>query len=281
MNLQSTMEIFFAADDKYAPYLCVSIASILKNANSDDKFNFYILDGGISKARKTRIEDLRKIHDFNVEFVKINDETFEECPITRSCVHISKPTYYRYIIPRVKPNLDKCFYFDCDIIVEKSLDEFWKMDFENNYAIAVEELHQCAINDAKRLNVDTIFNAGVLLINLKKWKEDNIEQKLFENTSKLASENNLIWQDQDVLNYTFANKVKFISPKYNPQCNAFYLTKCSTFTEDELENAKKDPTIIHYNSDLKPWEKNCQHGLKNRYQKYFMMVHPFFGMTKK
>lgn len=266
-----TMEIFFAADNKFSQHLCVAMTSILVNSLSVENFNFYILDGGISDKNKAKINTVKKIKNCNIEFIKVEDNLFKKCPITSSCQHISKQTYYRYIIPLLKPKLDKCFYLDCDIIAKDSMNAFWNINLNDNYIAAVEELYVGSNEDAKRLNLDTVFNAGTMLVNLKKWNDDNITEKLFSNTDILLKEDKIIWVDQDVLNYTFNNKVKFVSPCFNLQCNAFYDGSFSKYTQKEMEFAKSLPAIIHFNSCSKPWNKKCTHPLWKEYYKYLKL----------
>lgn len=266
---KSDIHIFFASDNNFAQHLTVAIASIVLNATSLDNLNFYILDGGISDKNKRKIEKLKKIKNFEIEFIKIDDSLFDLCPITPECQHISKQTYYRYIIPKLKPELDKAFYFDCDIVVENSLNEFWSTDLEDNYAAVVDELYKGAIEDAKRLGTKNYFNAGIMLINLAKWKNENITEKLFKNTELLARQNKILWVDQCVLNYTFNDKVKWLSPRYNLQCNAFYDGKYNENSNEDLAIAKRHPVIVHFNSCTKPWhKKTCKHPLWKSYWFY-------------
>ncbi|HHF6763279.1 TPA: glycosyltransferase, partial [Haemophilus influenzae] len=50
------MNIIFSSDNYYAPYLAVSIFSIIKN--TPKKINFYILDMKINQENKTIINNL-------------------------------------------------------------------------------------------------------------------------------------------------------------------------------------------------------------------------------
>lgn len=155
------MDIFFASDERFAKYLCVAMTSILKSSHKKDKFNFYILDGGISTQSKTMINKLNRIKKFHIEYISVNDDMFINLPLCGNCVHIPRQTYYRYIIPKVKPELEKCFYLDCDIIVKGSLSEFWNIDLKNNYVAVVEELYLQSPKDAQRYGLKCSFNAGV------------------------------------------------------------------------------------------------------------------------
>ena len=54
--------------------------------------------------------------------------------------HISRRTYYRYLIADLKPQLDKCLYIDVDVIVSDSLNGLWNIDMGQNYIAGVQEL---------------------------------------------------------------------------------------------------------------------------------------------
>ena len=46
---KNIMHICFATDNNYAPYMGISIYSILKASDKNDKFHFHILDNSINK----------------------------------------------------------------------------------------------------------------------------------------------------------------------------------------------------------------------------------------
>ncbi len=263
-----TMDIFFASDDKFSQHLCTAMASILVNSLSFENFRFYVLDGGISNKNKAKIEKIKQIKDCKIEYIKIDDSLFDICPITPECQHISKQTYYRYLIPKLKPELEKCFYFDCDIVVKNSLNEFWNTDIEDNYIAAIEELWEEAHTYYENNGISKSFNAGVILINNQKWIKNNISKKLFENTKILVENQKIRWVDQDVLNYTLNGKVKFVHPKCNLQQTAYFDGQYSLYTDQEMNEAKAHPIIIHYSGNLKPWNKTCLHPLWKKYFKY-------------
>jgi len=265
------IKIFFASDENYAKYLCVAMTSILVNADKDDEFTFYILDGGLSSNSKTKILQLKKIKNFKIEFISVNDEEFKKLPLGEFCFHVPRQTYYRYIIPVIKPRLKKVLYLDADIVVTGSLKELWNIDLEDNYVAVVEELHYSAPKDAKSLGVNYFFNAGVLLINNKLWQKDGIPDKLFKNTVNLYKQNLLRVNDQSAMNYTFGEKVLYISPKYNLQQNAFYDGQHSRYTDEDMKVSIRKPLIIHFNGNIKPWHDNCEHAYKNLYFKYLLL----------
>ncbi len=273
------MNIFFACDNNYIEQLYVAMYSILVNSLPNDIYNFYILDGGISWLNKQKLNKLKKVKPFTIEYIKMNDKLFSNFPITDLCNYISRTTYYRYMIPRLKPELDKCLYLDCDLILEAPIRKLYSIDIEDNYVAAVQDASRCTHSFYKQFDIDVPFNAGVLLINNKKWKEDNIVETLFENTSKLKDV--LVWQDQDVLNYTFKGKVKFIDWNFNLQ-QSFFTENVEPYkyTFDEVQKFKFNHIVIHYAGPIKPWQAGCVHPFWWRYYSYLKQT-PFKKNAKK
>ncbi len=72
------VNIAFSSDNNYASFLCASIFSLLKNSNKQNKYNIYILDGGISKINKTKIlNSIKQFKNKKIEFIKVNQEIFK------------------------------------------------------------------------------------------------------------------------------------------------------------------------------------------------------------
>lgn len=254
--MDNNIHIFFASDNNFVLPLYNALSSILRNANAQDNLNFYILDKDISENNKNKIKKLKKVKPFNIEYIKINDDLFKDCPLLKICGHISLQTYYRYIIPRVKPNLPKVLYLDCDILVKSSLSDLWNIDLKDTYCGAVQELYKDSNIDARRLNVKTYFNAGVLLLNNKKMIEDNTTDELFRVTKDLYESGNLVYQDQDVLNVVFNDNITWMSPRFNYQQNMSGDSSEKIYSQTELEDAKRNVVLVHYNSGIKPWLGN-------------------------
>lgn len=227
------MDIVFVTDDSYAPHLGAAIASILSSAEQDDFFNIYIVESRLSDENKKKFHQLKKIKNFNLSFIHIDDEKFKNLPV----IMTNTETYFRYIFPEIFPKLKKILYLDSDIIVRSSLKKLWEIDVSNVYAGACENEGV----DLTRLGVKRYFNADVMLFNLDKMRKDSITPLLFQNTIKLDKLGKLWLEDQDVLNYTFQENVLIIPYKYNYP--AF-----STLQEDTV--------IIHY-VIFKPWKEKA------------------------
>ncbi|CRF33641.1 lipopolysaccharide 1,2-glucosyltransferase [Brachyspira suanatina] len=256
------MNICFASDNNYAPYMGTAIASVLKNSLEDEKITFHLIDGGITKENKDKILSLKSIKDCEIKFYTPDIERYNDWfEKTKYKMYYSPATFYRISIPSLIKNVDKILYLDCDIIVTKSLRELFLMDLENYYAFVV--LHKAIMEDEVEFYGD-LFCAGFLMINNKLWKENNIEQKCIE-----YYENNYenCFNDQDVLNEILKNKVKYLPEKW-----LFFADKRYHYEDPKLE----DVIIIHHLGLVKPWEENC-HGslLIDEYWKYYQYT-PWF-----
>ena len=242
----NNMNVFFTANNIYSGYLATSIASILYNANDDDMLNFFILDSDITDINKKKIDELKKIKDFNIEYIKVDKSLFD-CVPESTGKHISKETNYRFLITSLKPDMDKCIFLDADLVVNTSLSELWNVDIEDYYMGCV--IDQVGLwekwNERYSIQPSEYVNTGVILVNMKKWREDNLIPKFFENAQKYAKQ--FLLPDQDVLNITCASKIKYLDPSWNVYTILDYCNK------DDEQIAYANPKILHWANWQKPW----------------------------
>ena len=270
--------IFLSSDDNYAPFVATTVASICHNTKSF--IDFYILDSGISEENKRLIETLKeKFNNFSIEFIKANiGKYFENLEFKDAHYYLTLATYNRFLIPKLKENLNKAIYLDIDIIVLGDIAEIYGEDLEN-YALGAvwEEYTENHENIQRKqyLNLSNdhkYFNAGVLLINCKKWREENLTVKLFE-TEKNHREK-LKFEDQDVMNKFFDNNYKMLHSKYN------YLNQSYGFYD------KNEVLVRHFNGYIKPWHLKIEERF-TRFLKdidlfwYYARMTPFFERLDK
>jgi lipopolysaccharide biosynthesis glycosyltransferase len=234
--------VCFSSDDKYAPYLGVSITSILKNKKEDDNLVFYVLDAGICEKNKEKLLSLKSISNFEIKFIKIDSTIFSEIRVYGKD-HITNASYYRLILPDICNTEDKIIYLDCDLVVKTSLHEILEIDLTDYCVGAVPDID--SISQSKRLNLKQYTNSGVLLINALAWRRNNITAKLFDWAKK--NKRIILFHDQDILNTILDQKIKIIDTVWNAQIPKN--DKQSNSFEKTFKNAK----IIHYVA-YKPWK---------------------------
>ncbi len=209
---KDVINVCFSSDNNYARYLALSLATILDSKEDDDNLHFYILDGGLSEDSKRKILNLKKIADFDIDFIQVDEEKFNDCPLEQGA-RLTRAAYYRLLIPDFIPDVDKILYMDCDIQVKSSLKELFSSDIKDYYLAAVEDIDE--VKNSNRLNLKKYFNSGVLLLNLAKFREINFTSKIFDWIA--LHKDQIVFHDQDVLNLYFADNVKFLDKKWNLQ----------------------------------------------------------------
>ena len=254
----TNIPVFLASNDNFAPFVATAMASILYNTKSF--VQFYVLDSGISDDNKRRIERLGE--NFSIEFIRIDISRFKDFRVLE---HVSLDMYSRFLIPELKPNLEKVIYLDVDTITfgdiaqlyNEALDEYivgaiWEEFIETETERKVRVIKKFRLSDTHKY-----FNSGVLLIDCKKWRENAITTKLFKIEQEYR--NSLECPDQDILNIYFNNNnFKLLYKKYN------YMTQNSNYYKE----ASPDIFIRHYNSPTKPWQ--CDVVLDCVDKKYFL-----------
>lgn len=257
-----TINIIFSSDDNYAQYMGVSICSIFENKIDGYLINIYVLDGGISKENIIKLTILEEKYSFEIKFIQVNSLIFNEFYTSR---HITKAAYYRIIIPNLFPNLKKVLYLDCDTIVIGNVLELYKININNYYFAAVEDLYmgQARHNDLNIPLAAKYFNSGVMLINLERWRNNNLSQLIlnFIKNSKIKLE----FHDQDAINANTFNKWLNLPLKFN------YMS--TLFNKNDLNNKKQNILIIHY-TGLKPWNY-FSHNYFNTYYFYYLSKTPW------
>ncbi|WP_139470516.1 glycosyltransferase family 8 protein [Campylobacter armoricus] len=241
--------IFFTINNAYCGYLATCIISIIDNLDENYTPYFYIINSDISEQNKEKIQKLIKHRKFYIEFIQIDQNLFKNLP-NSSQAHIKNETNYRFLASSLKPNLDKCIFLDVDLVVIGDIAKLWEIEINDYYIAAVSDqapLHPKSWTANLPLPFDyTYINTGVALFNLKKWRENNIEHLLFENSHKFA--NKLLFPDQDTLNIVLYQKVKYLSSIYNAMPVQNYYNK------DQEKEAFSNPQIIHWAGYKKPWK---------------------------
>ena len=172
--------------------------------------------------------------------------------------HINHMTFARYFIPDFVTE-DKVLYLDSDLIVTDDLTDLFELDLGENYLAAARSCFGAGVG----------FNAGVLLINNKKWRSETIRQKLIELTEK--EHENVKEGDQSILNMLFKDQYSLLDDKYNFQIgfDAGAAEKNHTFIFEI--SLTPSPKILHYISPDKPWKQFSVGRLREEWWKYSFM----------
>ena len=164
---------------------------------------------------------------------------------------------------------------DCDLLVLGEITELWNLDMQSK-PIAAAEDYGILSSKGKRAEKtknfdwkedDSYFNSGVLLIDVKQWRDNDYAGKLI----KLVGERSFRHHDQDALNYMFMDKWtklplrwNVIPPVFNMMPRIAFNSKMRKKAVEALQNVG----IFHYAGGYKPWEYTIHEGFNEKYYEY-------------
>ncbi|WP_442899731.1 glycosyltransferase, partial [Gilliamella sp. App2-1] len=248
------LNIAYGIDKNFFLGCAVSITSILL-ANPNLDFSFHIFTNYINNELEKKLEQLADKYNTNITIYLVDDNNLSNLPTTKNW---TIATYFRFIVADYfHEKTDKILYLDADIICKGSLEDLFILQFDDAVAYVVTEKDPIWWDKcATRLNEHKLstgyFNAGFLLINLKKWQEFNVNSKALELLSDSNLSKKFTHLDQDVLNLLLLEKVKYLDRKYNQQVSINYELKYKSDI-NHCPPISDETILIHYIGPTKPW----------------------------
>jgi lipopolysaccharide biosynthesis glycosyltransferase len=259
--MEERINVVFTIDNAYVQHLCVALQSLLSN-NPSTKFKIYIISEGLVDKNLSYLKKFTSNYQCEIFFIIINDKIFDNLVLGH---HFQKATYYRLLIPEFV-NENKILYLDSDLIVTGSIKELYQTNLEDYYVAAVEDPGFDRHLELKMRLDSHYFNAGVMLLNLKLWKETQLHIKVVDFISSNPSV--VRYADQDGLNAIIDGKWKKMHLRYNQLSVLFeedhkHVLEC--FSNSEIEESRKSPVIVHFTGAIKPWDFRSNHPYKYLY----------------
>ncbi len=267
----------YAADDNYAKYLGISMLSLLQSNEGFLEIEVFVLDCGIREPNKEKLKSIAGRYHRVIRFLSMK-EAVSALDLHMGIRRISIASYARLFLASVLPeSCTKLLYLDCDTVIRDSLEEFWNVDLEGCMVAGVRDTVDRFFLKKIGLKPDEYYvNAGVLMINLKGWREAKLEKRFLEFIQRF--EGNVPHHDQGTINGVCIKQKRIVSPRFNAISN-FYSFSAKTiqsiyfmnsfYSQEELDEAKRNPAILHFTTGLvgRPWEEHCIHPMKEEYQK--------------
>lgn len=256
LDNQEPISMSFSVSDNYSQHLAVVLTSILEN-NPESDFVFHVLHRNITDGNQMRIHELEHVYlNCEIRFHAVDNSLFEDLTIPKELEHITKETYFRYILADVLSEENRTIYSDVDVLCVGDLRPLWNVDLKGCVIGAVSEGYS---GEYKKILLSLTgdapyFNAGMLVMDLDVMRAESCSARLMKNTIEYAGR--IAWADQDIINITFRNRILELENIWN----------CFTRVAEEV---KKRVVIRHFaNASQKPWcniWKNCSWPLYLKY----------------
>lgn len=276
--------IVYASDDRFAEIFGVSLVSLYENSKDMDDIIVYVLDSGITLENREKIESIAASYGrSSITWIPAKDISrvlSMEVKVDRG----SLSQYARLFVSSALPSeLDRVLYLDCDIAIVKSIRELWNLYLHAKTIGALMD----AFSRHYRMNIDlkpddSMFNSGVMLIDLEKWREQEIEDRLLK---FIEYKNGRIQQgDQGALNAVLSHDTYCFEPRFNSvtiyhdfnyeEIMIYRKPVKEFYSREEISRAVDEPSIVHFTTSFlskRPWVVGCRHRYVDVWLKYKAM----------
>lgn len=258
------MNLLVTLDENYIQHMNVMLFSLL-DSNPEHYVNVYLLHSSIPAAAVVETQRLLGNRG-QLICIQAKDIGLEGAPTTS---RYPQEIYYRIFAAKYLPQkLDRVLYLDPDLIVNGSLAELYDLPMEDYYFAAASHVGPVLqkVNELRLdMNEDSPYiNSGVMLMNLKRLRNEQNYQEVFDFIER--RKNVLLLPDQDIISSLYGSKVFTLNPfRYN-MTEKLYRQHAPFEKSLNLEWIRGHSVIIHYCGRNKPWKSNYMGELNVFYQ---------------
>jgi lipopolysaccharide biosynthesis glycosyltransferase len=266
----NSVHVLFCTNALFYQHMAVCLTSLLAN-NADLFFDVVIVSRPTEKLDEGKLRrSLRQFPNHSLvfrEFMPPADQLLPLLPGTGYTID----TYTRLWAGEFFPaKVDRVLYLDADIVVVGSIGPLWRTDLGGAMLGAVDiPGSQQGVARLKMSAEHGYFNAGVLLINLKQWRETGAVRTVLnyinENPERVS-------YDQDALNACFHLGRKRLDYKWNVISPFYREPLALPLPRIDIETIRREALIIHFNGASKPWSYFADHPRTDEYWKYLRMT---------
>lgn len=261
-------------DNNYALPASVSFYSMLEHANKSYTYHLYVMhSSNISSTNQEKLKEcIKDFKNANLEFIDMGGYFDKIWQDNNNKAHYSKDMFYKIACCNIFPQYDKAIITDVDVVwLGDIAKEYEKLDVNEDIYVGgyywpylkkdceLTQWYKIYEKDFSKEERDKMqIGGGFLIYNLKKMREDKIEEKMMQ----YAMENTwrLIQSEQDVINLVCYPKTRILS-KNGMVCSYFYdmfdtqeKLENATWSRQDIEFAMNNPIQLHYARREKPWK---------------------------
>ncbi|MDP5158903.1 MAG: glycosyltransferase family 8 protein [Flaviramulus sp.] len=263
------MNIVFSINYLGLEGLGATLSSLVQNCSNSKELILWFFCSDLDLKHKLNIKQLLKNEHFKGDIKMVDFDAKTKFGYMKS-LHGDYTTYGRLLIPELIED-DVALYLDSDLVVEVDVLDLKNIDFHDHILAAAsatqvkDQLEGAFFIDKLNWHPETnYFNAGVLLLNLKKWRLDNVADRWKQISFQYPNE--FISADQTLLNVLCNGKFMQLPNYYN---NAWF-----PGVNDKEIDVKS--SIIHFVGSPKPWDLLGKH-LHKGFPKWLDYNTPFWS----
>lgn len=264
----------YTVDNNFVPQLAAGMCSIFENNKAEDAISIYVFSNGITRQNQQKLTEFTSTYNRNVVFINIVG-FMDKLGFDFDTSGWNEIVLARLLMARFLPaSIHRVLYLDGDTIVRGTLAPFYYRDMQSNtLSMVMEPTASQERRNGLGIGDLPYFNAGVLLVDLDRWRSTNAEGRLLAFCKEKGDR--LFANDQDAINVVLAREILPAAPKYN-YSNVFdyypykMLKECMPdfCSEQEYDDSVKSPCIVHFLGEDRPWRKGNTHRFSKDYYRY-------------
>jgi UDP-glucose:(glucosyl)LPS alpha-1,3-glucosyltransferase len=250
------IEVLCAADAGYGAWLGVMIASLLR-FDHGAPLRIHLMSDGIDQATLATIAAMVEAADARLAIYDVTPVLDARSASLVVSAHLSRASYTRVFFGEIMPPaIDRLVYLDVDLVCRGPIGALWSVDLGAAVAAVARD---CATGTgpagdlaaaarmarnrhARRIGLpedDGYFNTGVMLIDVWRWRAEQVATAAARWTKDNAARIELA--DQDPLNAVLRGRVAWLDDRWN--CLAPWAWR----------EPAADVNILHFAGPDKPW----------------------------
>ncbi|MCE9608459.1 MAG: hypothetical protein K8U03_26545 [Planctomycetia bacterium] len=261
------------ADEAFAFPLTITMHGAVSHLSAGRGADIYIVDGGIRPETQAKMRRIIQGDNLNIEvrFLAPDLDRLSNVPVA----HINAMTYLRLLLPDLLPaEIDHVLYLDSDLLIRGDLGIPWSLRSHTRAIAATREFSAPRVSAPRALpNWEHLglppdapyINAGLLLMNLKRWREENIASRILEYVRRTTDINR--YADQDGINAILCQDCELLPAEWNVpayfESNVVIKDLDDPISQALIANRHRllrEAFVIHFIGPRKPWRNGL--GLK-------------------
>lgn len=259
------MRIIYASDNCYFRYTYISIKTLLESNGFNRDLVISFIHQEVSQENLRLLKELGKNYKKNIDIIPFCPPIeYNDLPFYGN----SKTTFAKFLFASMFPNDDLVLFLDPDTMVFGDLSPLFLGNPKYMFAGVIENLPPFHKESVGMQKVDNYINGGVVMCNLKKWREINFEKKVLNYMKTEVINRNF---DQGIINDLCKKEIELLPPKYCVLSELFELKRKERivkrygfdfyYSQDEIDEAINNPVVVHFTNFLygKPLNEKCTH----------------------
>lgn len=223
MPVEKIITLVVVCNNHFAVLLAALLKSIDITHKTEEDINIYVVDDGLNSSTRVKLKKCICSAKITLTWIKIGDAIPKGIliPMDNSSFPIS--AYLRLFASQfVSSDVKKIIYLDADMILLEDISVLWNTSLQD-YAVAAVIDRTGKVSNAwggiknyKELGLDPeakYFNSGLLVIDLIKWREMNLTNRVINCISE--NKQYAAFPDQYGLNVVLVNNWLELDPMWN------------------------------------------------------------------